>query len=204
MVNSTTLMTKAWWGQRRLRLADHSSNPQSFRVEPVQQWARQLNTGRLASHSQNPKSLGSLHTLPGKHLQVPLPQQSLPDCKRHHSSLSPSVHTQGDAAESWNTPPTGWGSLIANSSLYSGPALLPPRVTKTRADSYSDALIYRWTGVVFSCASVALKLRPQNQMGEAPVPLLPEADPSIHALDGWPAVCTGGSFSSERTAAASF
>lgn len=88
-VNSTTLVTKVWWGLHLFRKADHFGNPQSFRVEPVQQQAGQLNT--WATHKK-PKSLDSLHP-PGRYLQVPLPQQSLPDSNRHHSSLSPSVHT---------------------------------------------------------------------------------------------------------------
>lgn len=94
------------------------------------------------------------------------------------------------------------------------PALLPPRVTETRADSCSDALIYRWTGVIFSCASVPLKLWPPNQTGEVPLPILvanhkpsclKQIPPSMFWMDGQPPPgCTGGSFSSERTAAAPF
>lgn len=63
-----------------------------FSVEPVRQRAGQLNTRWPPNRIEKGKSLDSLHP-PGRHLQVPLPQQSLPDCKGHYSSPPPSVHT---------------------------------------------------------------------------------------------------------------
>lgn len=136
-------------------------------------FSRLTQGGCQASHTYKKKKIIGLSlNPPGRHLQVPLPQQSLPDCGRCSSSLSPSGHTaalRGTLQRPRRHPPST-----------PHPTLCLHVPTRTTDNYYMDSPILH-VNLISGCVlrvffltggSEAFQLRRPNQKAEATVLLL--------------------------------
>lgn len=197
-------MTKAWWGQRLLRKAHYSGNPQSFRVEPVQAWAGQLNTSRSVSHSEKPQIAGHPSRPPWK---TPTgPAATAEPAGLQKTPLIPLTicsHSGRRCRDLKNCPHrlriTQWT-----------PPFCPP-------SHRNEGWQLQWCthlsvngGRLFVCLRESYDLQTTRVRSHCRCWWLitnPSAwSRSLHPCSGWmtPPGRTGGSFSSERTAAAPF